>query len=176
MWRHRRAGLRIQILRLTGGCLSRLDRCKEIIGGGIGQARNRPLRSSDYRRALAGCACHDALPPHLSLTDCPRSRGMNSPCSRRMDPVQGHNPATLAELDHARPSKSEVVSLSDRLTSRKQQCRVLSHQPSLRAPLFFTYRIGHARRGWKLEIKLVRCPPSYEPACSVRDRIGDGVV
>jgi hypothetical protein len=144
MWRHRRAGLRIQILRLTGGCLSRLDRCKEITGGGMGQARNRPLRTSDCRRSLAGCACHHALPPHLSLTDCPRSRGMNAPCSRRTDPVQGHHPATLAELGHARPSKSKVVSLSDRLTSRKQQCSVLSHQPSLRAPLFFTYRRARA--------------------------------
>jgi hypothetical protein len=27
-------------------------------------------------------------------------------------------------------------------------------------------RVGHTRRGGKLEIKVDRCPPSYELACS----------
>lgn len=36
-------------------------------------------------------------------------------------------------------------------------------------------RIGHARRGGKLEFKFVRCPPSYEPACSVWVGIGESV-
>ena len=43
------------------------------------------------------------------------------------------------------------------------------------ASLLSTYRIGHARRGGKVEIKFVRCPPSYEPACSVWVRIGESV-
>jgi hypothetical protein len=31
---------------------------------------------------------------------------------------------------------------------------------------FLAQRIGHTRRGGKPEIKLGRCPPSYEPTCS----------